>query len=666
MFVLLNTIRFGVVAAPTIDDLYKLTYISDPRLSPDGGLVAFIQTEIDRDADRYSSTIALCSVADGETRKFTQGPQDGGPRWSPDGRHLGFLRKTDQDLGPQVWVISLDGGEPRQLTRAPIGVTEFEWAPDGQRIAFTAPCRVTEDESGANPLEAPVVIEELPYKFDGVGLTRGFKARLFVIDVDGAEAKQLTEGNFSVTNPAWSPEGTEIAFISAMHADRGLDLAMHLFVLTLEDGKRRQLTYGNTLATTPVWTSTGDRIVFAGKRESSVDTLMLVFTVEAGGGEPVDLMPDFDRNVLAGLYGWPGAHLDLVGDEVFFSAQDGSRAHVFKVPIEGGSPEKVVGGDDRAVMGLSAGRSVAFIVSSYDVPGDVFTSALDGGVERRLTELNAGVLGDIELVPYERRTFTAPDGTEIEGWLIDAGGDDPRPLLLDVHGGPHAAWGPFFLHMDLHSQLLAARGWSVLLLNPRGSDGYGEAFTRALRRGWGINDYDDFMSAVDAFVEEGIADPGRLAVTGYSYGGYMTNWLVTHTDRFAAAIAGGSVSDLAGFFGTADIGAWFMGTEMQADPHEDPDLYRRASPIAHVSNVTTPILLLHGQSDDRCPVSQSEQFFVALNRQRKTAQLVIYPGGGHGFRLLGKPSQRFDYTRRLIGWLATHVKDSADLGDLTN
>jgi dipeptidyl aminopeptidase/acylaminoacyl peptidase len=273
--------------------------------------------------------------------------------------------------------------------------------------------------------------------------------------------------------------------------------------------------------------------------------------------------------------------------------------------------------------------------------------------------MSAEALDGVDLAVPVERSFTAPDGVEVHGWVLRSSeATGAGPLLLDVHGGPHNAWNPVFDGVHLYHQVLAAQGWTILYVNPRGSDGYGEDFYTAVIEAWGTADLDDFLTPLQALVDEGVADPARLAVTGYSYGGFMTCWLTSRTDRFAAAITGGCVSNQVSLFGTSDLG-WYLGAkEIGATPTGEPKRLHEHSPITYVGAVTAPTLVLHGEADDRCPIEQAEQWFASLRGAGVTTRMVRYPGASHLFIALGRPSHRLDYNRRVVEWLNEHVPNS--------
>jgi len=330
--------------------------------------------------------------------------------------------------------------------------------------------------------------------------------------------------------------------------------------------------------------------------------------------------------------------------------------HVFAAVLTGGVVRPLLTGEDRVIGGWSRrGSRTAFVAASPDSAGEVWIADADG--ERRVTTLFADALPDVELIPPMQRHWTAPDGKALEGWLLlppDAP-SGPLPTLLDIHGGPHNAWGPAFDGVHAYHQTLVAAGWAVVYLNPRGSDGYGEDFYTAAVGRWGEADEQDFHSCLDDLVAAGVADPGRLAVTGYSYGGFMSCWLSARSDRFAAAVPGGCIANLVSSCGTSDAGSYLADLEFHALPGKDDGRLRDQSPLTYVDAVRTPTLLLHGEDDDRCPVGQAEEWFTALRTRSVTAQLVRYPEASHLFIVLGRPSHRVDYSRRVHDWVVAHA-----------
>lgn len=634
-------------------------------MSPDEATVAFVVTAADRESDGYRSCIWLTRRT--RTAAFTLGEKDSTPRFAPSGDRIAFIR-PDSDSKPQVWVMPVDGGEPRRITSSTKGVAELAWAPDGTRIAFTEFTRLNDLED--RPDHEPIHVTRPLWKVDGRGIISDQRRHLFVISADPSEVKaepvRLTSGDFDVSSLAWSPASNEIAFVSALHTDRDLDASSNVFAVSATGGKMRTLTSWEGAASTGCYTPDGKQFVFAGKKSPTRTSHSRLFSVDVKGGEPKGIETGLDRNVMVGGPGYPGAPPRVTpdGQQVIFCARDGGCTHAYTVPISGGAARKLIGDTSTTVNGLTLSAStIAFAASGPASPGDIHVCGLDGGDAGPITSINKEIFANIEMFLPQRRLFTAPDGKEIEGWVITGTGDDsaPRPLLLEIHGGPHNAYGPFFPTASLHRLELAAKGWNILFINSRGSDGYGEEFFRALQAGWGTNDLGDFMSAVDALVADGTADPDRLAVTGYSYGGYMTNWIVGHTDRFAAAVTGGCVTNLFSQYGASDFGGFFT-SEVEAAPFENRELYSSLSPITFIENVTTPMLVLHGQNDDRCPIGQAEEWFASLTRQRKVAEMVIYPGASHLFILQGRPSHRLDYSRRLVDWVTRYAGDKPPAG----
>ncbi|MGV9385432.1 S9 family peptidase [Nonomuraea sp. NPDC003707] len=636
-----------------LDDLYRLAIPSDPQVRPDGGAVAYTLTTAVRDSDENRSEIWLAAPG-AEPRRLAAGSA---ARWSPDGRTLAFLRPVDGR--PQIHLMPMDGGEPAPVTSAKLGAGAPVWSPDGSRIAFAAPVGTGED-GGMPDLNAPVVTGRLDHKADGARLLRGLTRHLFVTDLAGGETVQVTQGDFHAGEPSWSPDGLRLAFAAAMDADRDLEAGGAAYAVEAAKGGVPERLTDPGLICGGVWWL-GDRLVAAGLKGAVVGHERL-FALGPGGWAEVETA--LDRNVMTGAPGYPGGTPALLGEDLLFCARDGGSTHLYRVS-DGAPGERLVPGEVN-ISGIStAAGAVAYVAATQHSAGDVYLmtpspkkvtsgemSDISGAPAPDISRLTDYGLDDVELFTARRRTFTAPDGTQVEGFVLrDETARTPGPLLLDVHGGPHNAWSPVFDGFHLYHQLLAARGWTVLTVNPRASDGYGEDFYTASLGAWGVSDAQDLLAPIDALVADGVADPDRLAVTGYSYGGYMSCWLSATTGRFKAAIPGGCVSDLTSLSGTSDLGHLMKVHEYAGD-------LAAQSPITHVADVTAPTLILHGQDDDRCPVGQAEQWFTALRERRVPVELVRYPGASHLFILSGRPSHRYDYNERIIAWLEQWVSGS--------
>jgi dipeptidyl aminopeptidase/acylaminoacyl peptidase len=637
-----------------IDDIYRLREASDLRISPDGTQIAFVVTSIDRDADENRSQIWI-SRDGGDPQPLTTGKADAHPRFAPDGSRLAFLRR--QDGPPQVWLLPLTGGEASKLTDLTLGAAGFEWSPDGTRLAVLAPVDLTgepaDDAEKERRKHAPVVVRSATYKADGQGLLGTKRVQLFVVDLETGQAEQLTKGDVNVAMPAWSPDGRSIAFAASME-DRDLEARTHLMLVGADGGEPTEIADWTGIAAAPFFSSDGATVGFVG-RVNAAPGHMRLYSVPRAGGTPTDLLGDFDRNVMIGGPAYPGAKPFFTDDgNIIFCARDRGCTNGYRYTH--GEITKIVGDHARVVSGLARVRDrITYVISGPDIPADVFIANIDGSDERRMSDLNRELLDEVELYPSVERTFEAPDGLEVHGWVIEGDGPKPQPLLLDIHGGPHNAWNGAFDAVHAYHQVLAAQGWSILKLNPRGSDGYGESFFTAVVGAWGEIDQDDFLSAVDDLVADGTADPDRLAVGGYSYGGHMTNWLTARTDRFKAGISGGCVSNITSFYGNSDMGWWMGAYEMGGEQYQARDRFAELSPLSYVEHVTAPTLILHGENDDRCPVGQAEEWFASLKRNGIEAELVRYPGASHLFILSGRPTHRVDYNERIIDWVRRHV-----------
>ncbi|MFF8913122.1 S9 family peptidase [Streptomyces sp. NPDC015032] len=639
----------------TIDDLYRFEIPGDPALSPDGERVAYTLSTQDAGNDRVVRSIWEVRDGGGPARRLTHGPADTAPRWSPDGTRLAFLREG------QLHLLPADGGEATALTtpaRCPAGAGTPVWSPDGSRIAYAAPETRRDDA-------APVVIDALGWKSDGAGLIGSVRTQLFLVDVESGEVRQLTRGDRHVGPPTWSPDGTQLAYPAKSGPDAAVlgPSAAHVVGVGEDAPAPRRIGPADGLVGPVSWYPDGSALLVVGRTVFGVGHLELL-RQPLDGSAPVSISAALDRNVLPGGPGYPGALPQFHGDAIVFCARDRGATRLYRVDAAGisASPLPVGTGVGGCSVATKAGRA-ALVVSDASDFAEIALLDLDawesaeagepaaGHRPERLTGHMARSLPDVALHPVTEREFTLTDGTVVHG-MITRAAQTPEggPLLVDVHGGPHNAWAPHSDPVHLYHQELASRGWTILTLNVRASDGYGEAFYTAAVGAWGETDEQDVLQPVATLVAEGLVDPERIALTGYSYGGYLTCWLSARSDLFAAVVPGGILVDLTSMAGTSEEG------HMIAD-HEigDPERLTALSPLSHADAVRAPTLILHGAADHTCPVGQAEQWFHALRTRDVPARLVMYPGSSHLFLLDGPPSHREDYARRLVEWVTTHT-----------
>lgn len=666
-----------------IDDLIRLAVPSQPALSPDGTRIAYVLRTLDAERDRNVDELWLVGAARGEAaRRLTAGPADSSPAWSPDGARLAFLRAG------QVVLLAAAGGEPLQVTDLPLGAGAPQWSPDGRRLAFTAPVDpVRVDPAGGAPgsgargsgargsgapgsgAPGPMVSDGLGYQADGAGMVGSIRHQLHVLDVDTGELRRLTGGPESAGTPAWSPDGGTLAFTCRAGADSDLRFRtpVHLLAVDDPDARPRPIAFADGVAGAVGWVPDGSALLVVGWSGDPAGHAGL-FRVAADSGEVTDLSSGLDRNVLPGAPAYPGGLPQEYEGRVWFCLRDHGCTHLWSVAIDGTDPRPVLDGAGRVVSGLSVGAGRAAVVlatpTSYgeiaivDVATGIATGAWTGAGTETETVLTShgAALADIEPFPREERWFTISDGTKVQAWLVhDPDQAGARPVLLDVHGGPHNAWNAAADEIHLYHQELVGRGWAVLLVNPRGSDGYGADFYNGVLGGWGVLDAGDFLEPLDRLVADGIADPGRLAVAGYSYGGFMACWLTGHDQRFAAAVAGGTVSDLVSMGGSSDDSHFLSTYELGGAPWQEPRRYADMSPLTRVADVRTPTLVIHGAADLTCPIGQAQQWHTALRELGVPTRLVVYPDASHLFILTGRPSQRLDFNRRVLDWLEQHT-----------
>jgi dipeptidyl aminopeptidase/acylaminoacyl peptidase len=679
----------------TPEDFYHIVTVEDPQVSPDGTRIAFVRLSVDRVENQYRRAIWLAPTDGGPPQPFTAGEkQDYAPCWSPDGQHLAFVSTRGGDK-PQVYIISTTGGEARRLTDMPQGAENPAWSPDGQLIAFTSRASAEErekEEDGSQDEEDqledafaarqrreaqehrekqrfdPRVVRRQPYRA-GTSYLDDRHTHIYVIpaaaaDPEADEAakrpRRLTDGDVDYAPPVWSPDGASLLTSATRdpESDTGW-IYQDVFRVPLPApgaprGEPVPLT-GPGFSNFNPWPSPDGRfIAYLRLPEERIMAQVPRLTVMPGeGGEPYDVTPDFDRGV--NDFGWsPDGHA------LFFTAGDEGDTGIYRVPVEGGMPIPIISGR-REVLAFDVAHDdgqIGFVACTPERPPDLYTAALNGSPERRLTDVNKKLLGKKQVMPVEEIWYTAPDGVEIQGWLIKPPGFDPTrtyPLAIEVHGGPHAMWGPSTMTLWHEWQCLAARGYVVFYCNPRGSDGYGYAFRDAIHRQWGAADMADILAGVDHVVSQGYIDMARMAITGGSYGGFMTAWIIGHDGRFSAAVSQRGVYHLTSFFGTSDIPE-LLEWEFDARPWEAYELFWRHSPLAYVNQIKTPLLILHSEQDFRAPIPDAEHLFLMLRWLKRDVELVRYPRDGHELSRSGEPRHRVDRLNRIVGWFEKYCK----------
>ena len=522
--------------AMTPQDITRIRFISDPQLSPDGRRVAFVVVMLSEDQDEYLSNIWVVDTAGGEPRRFTTGPKrDTAPRWSPDGSHLAFVSERALKQKAQLYVMPADGGEPAQLTELRNGVAHPVWSPDSTRLALVSRVggwQEPEDEAERLKSKPARVITALKYKYNGEGFTYDRRPHIFVVSADGGAPQQLTDGDFVDADPVWSPDGSAIAFTSARHEDRDYDNAADVWLIPATGGEPRRLTDTAGPVSVPVFSPDGRTIAFLGHRyRHDAGRNMRVFTVPVIGGMPTCLTLDLDRTCLPFFTGI-GPQWSADSAWLTFAVEDQGDVPIYRVRAAGGTMlERIITGE-RQVTGISRsqdGTQLAFTATDPVSPAEVFLCHADGTGEKQLTDLNREWKAEVALARPERWRYERA-GFTLDCWVIKPHGYEPGqryPALLNVHGGPHTQYGHNFFD---EFQVYAGAGYAVIYTNPRGSQGYGEAFTRAVHGDWGGGDFVDMMAGLDAALGQcPFIDPERLGIMGGSYGGFLTSWTVGHT-----------------------------------------------------------------------------------------------------------------------------------------
>ncbi len=636
----------GATRPFTVDDAMAVRRLADPRFSPDGLRIVYSVGEDDTSVNMERSSLWVVPAAGGSPLRLTYlGRRDRQPRWSTDGTLIAFLSDRDSadeqgkkvEGRTQVWVMSAFGGEARQVTRSPTAVGEFAWSPDGLRLVYAAPALPPDNDQREKRRREG---------FDAVVAGEPRMNELWVVELATGRSTRLTDGQSDATEAAWSPRGDLIAFVSRPTPGANEQLLSDLFVVPASGGVPLKLADNDGPDFAPVWSPDGGRIAYLSNRRrqsSGADNTIMVVPVP--NGAPQSILHGFEYS--AGRPAWTPD-----GRTILFNAETRTESHVFAVPAAGGPATAVTSGEAfvTAFDVSHDGRRLAFVRQDPKTPEDLWVSGTDGSGATQLTHINPQ-LSEIQIAASEVIRWKGADNWDIEGILVTPPGYAPGrryPLIVEAHGGPHGAQTVAFNPMW---QYFAAHGFAVFAPNFRGSGGYSQNFVDADRYDWGGKDYGDIMAGVDAVIARGLADPDRMGVEGWSYGGFMTSWIIGHTTRFKAAVVGAGVTNLQSFYGTTDIQR-FIEWEYRGFPWDNAAAIRDHSPITFAQNARTPTLILHGSDDVRVPVEQGQQLYMVLKKVGTTVEFVRYPREGHGFR---EPNHIRDRYERMLAWIERFV-----------
>lgn len=656
--------------AITFDDLISMQRVSDPQISPDGNWVAYSVATPNLEANKVSRDVWIIPITGGEPRQLTREGSDERPLWSPDGKKIAFL--SSRNGAPQVYWIVLEGGEATRLTSLTTGADNELWSPDGKWVAFVSSvypnckadaCNAGRDADEEKSKVKARIYEKLLYRhwkewWDGK------RSHLFIISTDGKTIRDLTPGAdydvppFNLGEPeaiAFSPDGQEICFTANADKDEALSTNGDLFTVPVSgatEPKRITSNPGDDWG--PAYSPDGKWIAYRAQLQPGYESdRWRLILYDRKNGKQINLTENIDRSI--GALAWSAD-----SKTIYFQTDEKAEMPIYALTAApGGTPSVILGNSYNAEFDVSRdGHTLAFTRMSLTMPPEVFVANADGTEIRQLTHQNGALLAQLDLPAVEPFWFEGAEGTQVEGLLLRPPHFDSSkkyPALLLIHGGPQGAWGDDWGYR-WNQQVMAAPGYVVVMINPRGSYGYGQKFTAKISQDWGGKVYEDLMKGLDAAIAKyPFIDGSRVAAAGGSYGGYMVNWIATHTGRFKCLISHAGPFDAVSMYGATEE-LWFEEWEQGGTPWSNPELYRKWSPseyAAALGKYKTPTLVVGGELDFRVPYTQDLEFFTALQRQGVPSKLLLYPDEGHWVL---KPQNSELWYRTFLGWLAQYLK----------
>ena len=658
----------------SVEDLYGMRTVAGCDLSPDGRHAAYTVKRVCKARQKTYSDIWIADTGGGGHRAFTAGDWvDASPKFSPDGSRLAFLSNRETEQEQQLHLIPFDGGEAKRLADMKGRIGSFDWSPDGERIVFEFRAKdldETERDEDEGKKKLGVVerhLERVYYRLDGVGFWPKQRQHLWTISIDTAKLQQLTDGDiYDEHSPCWTPDGKNVVFVSNRSDDPDLRSdEMDLYMAPANGGEPQRIDAPSGTKSLPSVSPCGQRVAYIGKESANSPWKNAeLWVASIDGTDPArSLTAEFDVSIgndtISERGDGPSTRPVWSPDSerVYFQVTRRGRTQLCSVTLDC-KLEAVL--DHDAIVGefgFDQRRStVAWVDVSERSPGEVHSLRMDSRKQRRISSQNDELMSKLELGKVEEVWFPSPGGADLEGWILKPPGFDPArqyASILQIHGGPWAQYGNVFMH---EFQFLAAHDYVVYFCNPRGGRGYGEAHASAIVENWGGADFEDLMAWADYAQELPYIDEQRMGVTGGSYGGFMTNWIIGHTDRFKAAVTQRSVVNLVDFYGTSDTGWTWESVFSGRPPWEDFESYWRQSPLRYIGNARTPTLIIHSENDLRCPVSQGEQLFTALKRIGVETELVRFPEESHGLSRGGRTDRRISRLNHILRWFDKYLK----------